>query len=169
MKIEQWKIDKIIPYENNPRINDGAVEKTAMSIREYGWQQPIVVDTDGIIIVGHTRLKAAQSMSLEECPVHVAENLTEAQVKAYRIADNKTGEIAKWDQELLNIEIKDLVDLNFDIELTGFDIDEFDSGLSFNDNQDNQENGDNQNANNNQESSNTVYCPKCGCSFEVKL
>jgi len=126
MKVEQWKIGDIKPYENNPRINEDAVEKTAMSIREYGWQQPIVVDHDGVIIVGHTRLKAAKSLGLTECPVLVAEDLSGAQAKAYRIADNKTGEIATWDQELLNMEIEGLVDMNFDIELTGFSLDDFD-------------------------------------------
>jgi len=84
MKVEQWKIGDIKPYENNPRINEDAVEKTAMSIREYGWQQPIVVDHDGVIIVGHTRLKAAKSLGLTECPVLVAEDLSGAQAKAYR-------------------------------------------------------------------------------------
>ena len=125
MQVEQWNIEKILPYENNPRINDGAVEKTAMSIREYGWQQPIVVGQDGVVIAGHTRLKAAKQLGLSTCPVVVAEGLSEAQVKAYRIADNKTGEIATWDEELLNIEIKELVDLDFDIELTGFSLDDF--------------------------------------------
>lgn len=126
MKVEQWNINKIIPYENNPRINDNAVDKTAMSIKEYGWQQPIVVDSDGVVIVGHTRLKAAKQMGLEECPVLVASGLSEAQVKSYRIADNKTGELATWDEELLGIEIQGLIDLDFDIELTGFDAADFD-------------------------------------------
>jgi len=167
MKIEQWKIEQIIPYKNNPRINDGAIEKTAMSIREYGWQQPIVVDNDGIIIVGHTRLKAAQSMGLEECPVHVADNLTEAQVKAYRIADNKTGELAEWDMELLKSEIAELDSLNFNIELTGFELEDFDSGLSFGETngEDSTSIKDNQKPDDNAE--NTINCPKCGCSFRV--
>jgi len=126
VKIEQWKIEDIIPYENNPRINDHAVDKTAMSIEQYGWQQPIVVDVNGIILVGHTRLKSAIKLGLNTCPVVTAHKLTAAQAKAYRLADNKTGELADWNQELLNVEIQELVDLDFDIELTGFDLEDFD-------------------------------------------
>jgi len=97
-----------------------------MSIKEYGFQQPIVVDKSGIIITGHTRLKAAVKLGMKTCPVIVAESLSDAQIKAYRIADNKTGELATWDDELLAVEIQDLVDMNFDIELTGFDLSDFD-------------------------------------------
>lgn len=125
MEFEEWEINKIIPYENNPRKNKDAVEKTAMSIEQYGWQQPIVVDRNGVVIVGHTRLKAAKKLKLKTCPVITATKLTEAQVKAYRIADNKTGEIATWDENLLELEIKELVDMDFDVELTGFEIDDF--------------------------------------------
>jgi len=105
MKIENWDIDKVKPYKNNPRNNDGAVEATANSIREFGWQQPIVVDTDGIVIVGHTRLKAAKKLKLDQVPVTVAEDLTDEQVKAYRLADNKTGELAEWEENLLQQEL----------------------------------------------------------------
>ena len=97
MKIENWDIGKVKPYKNNPRNNDDAVEATANSIKEFGWQQPIVVDKDGVIIVGHTRLKAAKKLKLEQVPVTVAENLTDDQVKAFRLADNKTGELVGWD------------------------------------------------------------------------
>ena len=124
MNIEQWPIAKIKPYANNPRKNDSAVDKVAMSLKEYGWQQPIVVDGKGVIIVGHTRWKAAKKLNMDTCPVLVAEGLSTAQVKAYRIADNKTNEFAAWDDELLKLEIQDLVDLDFDIELTGFDVGE---------------------------------------------
>lgn len=120
MKIENWNIDKVKPYDKNPRNNDDAVEATANSIREFGWQQPIVVDTDGIIIVGHTRLKAAKKLKLEQVPVTVAENLTDEQVKAYRLADNKTGELADWDVDMLDDELNDI--LNIDMEDFGFDI-----------------------------------------------
>ena len=117
MKIENWDIDKVKPYDKNPRNNDDAVEATANSIREFGWQQPIVVDTDGIVIVGHTRLKAAKKLKLDQVPVTVAENLTESKVKAYRIADNKTSDYAVWDNKKL---LEELDSLDTDI-YTGFD------------------------------------------------
>lgn len=125
IQIEQRDINDIKLYNNNPRVNDVAVEKTAMSIKEYGWKQPIVVDADGVVIVGHTRLKAAQKLEYGKVPVIVANDLSPAQAKAYRIADNRTGEISTWDVDLLNLEIKDLMDMNFNVELTGFDIDDF--------------------------------------------
>ena len=87
MKIEPWKLDRIHLYENNPRLNDEAVEAVVASIREFGFRQPIVVDTDGVIICGHTRYKAALKLGLEKAPVHVAKDLSPEQIKAYRIAD----------------------------------------------------------------------------------
>lgn len=121
MKIENWNIDKVKPYDKNPRNNDDAVESTANSIREFGWQQPIVVDTDGVIIVGHTRLKAAKKLKLDQVPVTVAENLTDEQVKAYRLVDNKTGELAEWDDDLLTSELEELDNLDFDMSDFGFE------------------------------------------------
>ena len=96
MKIELRKLSEIKPYPGNPRVNDAAVAAVAASIREFGFRQPIVVDEDGVIIVGHTRWKAARKLGLETVPVHVAMGLTPAQVKAYRLADNKTGELSDW-------------------------------------------------------------------------
>ncbi|HBJ38540.1 MAG TPA: chromosome partitioning protein ParB, partial [Planctomycetaceae bacterium] len=92
-----WPITQPRPYESNPRVNDKAVDAVAASIKEYGFSQPIVVDTYGVIIVGHTRLKAAQKLGLEYVPVVVACHLTPEQARAYRIADNKTAELADWD------------------------------------------------------------------------
>ena len=120
MQIEQRKTDDIRPYEKNPRQNDEAVEAVARSIREYGFRQPIVVDADGVIIVGHTRWKAARKLGLAEVPVHVATDLTPAQLKAYRIADNKVAELATWDLELLPVELSELRGLDVDLELLGF-------------------------------------------------
>ena len=94
MKIEQWKLSDIKPYPGNPRQNDAAVDAVAESIREFGFRQPIVVDAEGVIICGHTRYKAALKLGLEKVPVHVATDLTPAQIKAYRIADNKTADLA---------------------------------------------------------------------------
>lgn len=100
MKVEERKIGDIRPYEHNPRRNDPAVDAVAASIREFGFRQPIVVDEAGVIVAGHTRWKAAQKLGLETVPVHVATGLTPAQIKAYRIADNKVAELAEWDFDL---------------------------------------------------------------------
>lgn len=114
MDIKQIPITDVVPYDKNPRNNDGAVESTANSIKEFGWQQPIVVDKNNIVIVGHTRLKAAEKLKLETVPVLVADNLSEEQVKAYRLADNKTGELADWDMALLNEELESIAELDMD-------------------------------------------------------
>src|SRR6185503_8691385 len=106
MTIELWPIDRPIPYARNARkIPDAAVDKVAASIKEFGWRQPIVVDEQGVIIAGHTRLLAARKLGLTEVPVHVAIGLTPAQVKAYRLLDNRAHEETTWDLELLGIEM----------------------------------------------------------------
>lgn len=120
-KIQWLSIDDIHPYENNPRHNDDAVQYVANSLEEFGWQQPIVVDTDGTIIAGHTRHKAAKVLGMDKVPVVVADNLTPAQVNAYRLADNKTAEIATWDDALLGIELEGL-EVDFDMTEFGFGI-----------------------------------------------
>ncbi len=130
MQITNMKITDIRPYEKNPRINDGAVEAVANSIREFGFRSPIVVDKDFVIIAGHTRHKAALSLGLEKVPVHVADNLTPEQIRAYRIADNKTAEIAEWNYELLPLELRELQETDFDLSLLGFDTDELDKLLN---------------------------------------
>lgn len=121
MQVTMKKLGDIRPYEKNPRKNDGAVDAVAASIREFGWQQPIVVDKDGVIIAGHTRYKAAKKLKLKEAPVVVADGLTEKQVRAYRLADNKSGELAEWDMALLDEELAALADM--DMSLFGFDAD----------------------------------------------
>ncbi|UKI33660.1 MAG: ParB N-terminal domain-containing protein [Lentisphaeria bacterium] len=130
MQIINMKLSEIRQYEKNPRFNDGAVEAVAKSIKEFGFQQPIVVDKDFVVVVGHTRLKAAEQLGLTEVPVVIAENLTPEQVQAYRIADNKTGEIAEWNYDLLPIELRDLQERDFDLSLLGFDADELDRLLN---------------------------------------
>lgn len=130
MKVELVPIERVIPYARNPRRNEHAVAKVAGSIKEFGFRQPIVVDKDMVIIVGHTRLLAAQQLGFKEVPIHIAEGLSEVKVKAYRIADNRTHEEAEWDEELLALELGDLKDLDFDLDLTGFDPDELDKLLS---------------------------------------
>jgi len=124
MKICLRKLTSIRPYDQNPRLNDDAVESVARSIREFGFRQPIVVDGDGVIVVGHTRYKAALNLGLEQVPVHVATDLSPAQLKAYRIADNQTATLADWDFDLLPLELADLQGLEFDLGLLSFDQDQ---------------------------------------------
>ncbi len=124
MKIELRKPSDVKPYPGNPRVNDSAVEAVARSLTEFGFRQPIVVDEDGVVIVGHTRLKAAEKLGLPEVPVHVAKGLTAEQIKAYRLADNKTAELSEWDYELLAMELTGLQEMDYDLELLGFSKDE---------------------------------------------
>jgi DNA modification methylase len=123
--VEWWPIARPVPYAHNPRLApEAAIAKVAASLREYGWRQPIVVDREGVIVVGHTRLLAAQRLGLAHVPVHVATDLSPAQVKAYRLADNRSAEETSWDYALLPIEIGELAALDYDIDLIGFDCDE---------------------------------------------
>lgn len=119
------KLSEIIQYENNPRNNDAAVDKVAESIKEFGFKVPIIVDKDNIIIAGHTRYKAAVKLNLETVPVIKADDLTEQQVKAFRIMDNKSSEFATWNYEVLLQELEELRLEDYDLDLTGFDLNEF--------------------------------------------
>src|SRR3954454_2009421 len=124
MHVEMRSIDSIWPYENNPRHNDAAVEAVAASIQAFGFRQPIVVDEAGVIVVGHTRYKAALKLGLEEVPVHVAVGLSPAQARAYRLADNQTATLSSWDDEKLPLELVALQGMDVDLNLTGFSADE---------------------------------------------
>ncbi|MBK9128201.1 MAG: ParB N-terminal domain-containing protein [Phycisphaerales bacterium] len=124
MNVELRPLAAIQPYEKNPRQNDAAVDAVAESIRRFGFRQPIVVDEAGVIVCGHTRWKAAQKLGLAEVPVHIARDLTPEQVRAYRIADNKTAELAEWNLDLLPIELAELQGAGLDWSLLGFDSDE---------------------------------------------
>jgi DNA modification methylase len=119
MKIEMWPIERIKEYDHNPRNNDAAVEPLARAIKEFGFRQPIVITAEGVIICGHTRYKASLKLGLTEVPVHVATDLTPAQIKAYRIADNRLADIATWNYEILPVELADLLAMNVDPELLG--------------------------------------------------
>lgn len=121
MNIKHMKIEDLIPYENNPRNNDNAVEFVANSIKEFGWKQPIVIDKNNVIIAGHTRLKAAERLGLESVPCLLADDLTHEQVRAYRLADNKTSEISEWNFESLEGELNELKDIGMDMKDFGFD------------------------------------------------
>jgi len=125
MKIELADINSIKPYENNPRkLSETAIEKVAMSLKEYGFRQPIVVDKDRIIVVGHTRFRASKKLGLKEVPITIAANLTSEQINAYRIADNRTADESEWDSELLKMEIKELELKDFNLDLLGFNEDQ---------------------------------------------
>ena len=121
MQVTLMPINDIKPYERNPRKNAHAVKKVAVSLKTYGWQQPIVVDAEHTIIVGHTRWLAAQELKMTQVPVHVAQDLTPEQVRSYRIADNRLGEEAEWDMDLLREELNLLREVNADLKLTGFE------------------------------------------------
>ena len=125
MKIEIADITSIKPYENNPRkLSETAIEKVAMSLKEYGFRQPIVVDKDRVIVAGHTRFRASKKLGLKQVPVSIIDNLTEEQINAYRIADNRTAEESEWDNELLKMEIKELEAKDFKLDLLGFNDDQ---------------------------------------------
>lgn len=155
MKIENKKLTDIMPYENNPRRNDAAVEYVANSIREFGFKQPIVIDKDGVIVAGHTRYKAAQKLGLDEVPCVMADDLTTEQVKAYRLADNKAGEASQWDFDLLDMELDKVVNIDMsdfgfpDITLTDELIDEY-----F------------ENTPEKEKETTLITCPLCGGQFE---
>ena len=122
MDIVEKKLADIKPYEKNPRKNDNAVDTVANSIKEFGFKVPIVIDKDNVIVCGHTRYKASKKLGLEVVPCVIADDLTEEQIKAYRLADNKVSELAEWDIDLLGEELDDI--FNIDMSDFGFDLSE---------------------------------------------
>jgi site-specific DNA-methyltransferase (adenine-specific) len=122
MNILNIDIDKIIPYINNPRNNESAIDKVASSIKEFGFKVPIIIDENNVVVTGHTRLLASKKLGIKTIPCVVANDLSEAQIKAFRIADNKVSEYSKWDYELLNIELEQLEELDFDMSEFGVSI-----------------------------------------------
>lgn len=121
------KVEELIPYVNNPRNNKDAIDKVASSIKNFGFKVPLVIDSQNEVITGHTRLLASKKLGIEEVPVIVADDLSEAQIKAFRIADNKVSEYAEWDMDLLKIELEELEEMNFDYDFgfyLGDDIDD---------------------------------------------
>jgi DNA modification methylase len=121
MNIQEYEISKVVPYKNNPRINVDAVNVVKKSLKEFGFQQPLVIDKDNKIVVGHTRLLAAKELGLKTVPCVVANDLSDEQIKAYRIMDNKSSEYASWNYGLLTKEVTDLLEADYDLNLTGFD------------------------------------------------
>lgn len=124
MDIEERPIESVRPYDANPRVNDPGVDAVARSLQEFGWRQPIVVDEESVIVVGHTRFKAARKLGMKTVPVHVAVGLSPEQLRAYRIADNQTASFSTWDDDLLVQELEALKDVGYDLGLTGFTGDE---------------------------------------------
>src|SRR6202162_390599 len=128
--VELWPIGKLVPYIRNPRQNDAAVDRMIASIQEFGFKIPILARSNGEVVDGHLRLKAARKMGLAEVPVILCDEWTETQVKAFRLMVNRSVGWAEWDAELLGLELLELKDLDFDLELTGFDSREIDEFLS---------------------------------------
>jgi len=163
LPVEWWPLAKLKPYENNPRINDHAVGQMAGLIREFGFRRPFLVRGDGQIIDGHLMLKGALRAGKKEGPVLVCDDLSEAQIKALRLAMNKSSEWAQWDEEKLAQEMEELLAEGFDARLAGFDqaeVDELTAALDFNPvNQDEQPRLDKKRE---------ITCPECGAVFEPK-
>lgn len=130
MQIVEKKITELKEYENNPRNNDDAVEAVAESIEQFGFKVPIVIDSNGVIIAGHTRRKAAVKLGLDTVPCIIADDLTPDQIQAFRLADNKTAELAEWDFEALEKELAELTAFDVDMSLFGFDEAIFDEAFS---------------------------------------
>ena len=160
MEIINKKLEELKPYENNPRFNDDAVEYVANSIKEFGFKVPIVIDKNNTIVAGHTRYKASIELGLDEVPCIVADDLTDEQIKAFRLADNKVSEKAQWDFELLDEELDNILDIDmgdFNFEINNIELDK-------------------EVANTNAELNIEKYednnfkcqCPKCGFKFNIK-
>lgn len=153
MNIVELRSADLREYENNPRLNDKAVEAVAESIMQFGFKVPIIIDRDNVIIAGHTRLKAARFLGLEYVPCIIADDLTEEQIKAFRLADNKVSEFAEWDFSMLE---KELEEIEMDMTAFGFDIDvEFESG------------GETEQGDLTQKEIETMCCPHCGEVIEL--
>lgn len=162
LKIEYIDTEKLIPYINNPRINDEAVDVVAASIKEFGFKNPIIIDKENVIIAGHTRLKAAKKLGMEEVPVIRVEDLTENQIKAFRIADNKTVEFAEWDMELLQLELEELEDM-----FTGFSEEEKEIIFNVSDIDIDSFFEDTEETNKKKEEEEEIQCPHCGMYFKL--
>lgn len=156
MNIIEKNLTDIKPYEKNPRKNDNAVECVANSIKEFGFKVPIVIDKDGVIVAGHTRYKASKKLGLDKVPCIVADDLTDEQIKAYRLADNKVSELAEWDIDLLGEELDNI----FDIDMKMFDFvkpEEIDVDAFFEDNP----------TEGKEKEPKTIKCPHCGELIEI--
>src|SRR6266542_431132 len=125
LQLEHWPLSRLLPYARNPRVNDPAVDQMAGSIREFGFRIPCVAKSTGELVDGHLRLKAAYKLGLETVPVVLADELTDIQIKAFRLLANRSASWATWDEELLSLEFAELQEASFDLGLTGFSSDEW--------------------------------------------
>jgi len=165
-KIIRKNVDQLIPYPNNPKKHpDEQIDKIAGSIQEYGFIQPLVIDEEDQVIIGHGRLKACKKLDMEEVPVVESGELTDAQKKALRIADNRIAE-SGWDDEVLSVELEELKELDYDTELLGFEESELDYYLEdieiddfFDETDIDEDEGE--------EKPQTVVCPECGNEIEI--
>lgn len=153
------KVDDLIPYINNPRHNENAVDAVASSIKNFGFKVPIVIDGENEVVTGHTRLKAAKKLGIKEVPCIIAEDLSPEQIKAFRLADNKVAEFADWDFKLLESEFNELKDTDLFTGFEDFEIDSFTSSIDvdefFEETEDHHK------------EPKTTTCPNCGETFEV--
>ena len=124
LQIQHIPIDNLIAYARNPRKNDAVVDKMCASIKEFGFRIPVIAKSDGSVVDDHLRLKAAKKLGLQSIPVILADDLSDAQIKAFRLLANQSANWADWDEDLLKLELEDLQALNFDLALTGFDFNE---------------------------------------------
>ena len=161
IKIIEKSIDELVPYENNARINDKAVDVVANSIKEFGFKNPCIIDRNNVIVAGHTRVLACKKLGIDKVPCIVADDLTEEQIKAFRIADNSSAQIAEWDLDKLQEEIQNL---NFDFYELGLQeqLDEISNNLI------KQETTNNEYGEQKLKENNITFhtCPNCGCEFE---
>jgi hypothetical protein len=181
MNIILKKLNEIKPYEKNPRKNDFAVDKVVESIKTYGFKVPIILDKNGVIVAGHTRFKASQKLNLEEVPCIIADDLTDEQIKAYRIADNRVAEYSEWDMDLLKDELDNLLDFtgfkSLDTESISNDetfkpvyTPQFENNMVTNDKiEKTSDSLSNQISNYSEQKITTISCPHCGEEIHVKL
>lgn len=162
LHLEHWPLDRFIEYARNPRRNDHAVAAVAAAIHEFGFRVPILARSDGLVVDGHLRLKAARQLGLETVPVALADDLSETQVKAFRLSVNKVAELADWDEGLLRLELQDLAALDFDLALVGFDGEELARLLDGEDSQEDQPDSPDEFKEVDEDIDTDHECPKCG-------
>lgn len=165
---ETWPIDKLVEYARNPRKNDHAVDRVAAAIREFGFRVPVVAKSDGTVVDGHLRLKAAKKLGLTEVPVVLADDMTDLQIKAFRLSVNKMAELAEWDDELLAIELHELNAADFDMALLGFDAGELSAAMGLDSLPDQSEPESSSKEIDPDDYKMGCMCPKCGFEFDNK-